>query len=302
MKLGMIGLGKMGLNMTRRLLQGGHAVVGYDNTPDNVAEAVTAGAVGASSIADLVGKLDAPRVVWLMVPSGDITESVVRETAALLNKGDLMIDGGNSRWTDSLRHHAHCADLGIHFLDIGTSGGVWGLEVGYCMMAGGTSEAFAMVEPALKTLAPPDGYRLVGPAGAGHFSKMVHNGMEYGIMEAYAEGFELLRASGFDYDLAGLAHLWNQGSVIRSWLLELAEDAFGKDPDLSKIRGYVDDSGEGRWTVQAAIEHAVPLPVLTQALYTRFTSRQNESFAAKVLAALRNEFGGHAVKKATDGK
>lgn len=302
MKLGMVGLGKMGLNMTRRLLQGGHAVVGYNNTPEPLAEAVKAGAIGASSIADLVGKLAAPRVVWLMVPSGEITEKVVQEAAGLLEKGDLLIDGGNSRWTDSLRHHKHCEERGIHFLDIGVSGGVWGLEIGYCMMAGGAQQAFAMVEPALKTLAPPDGYRLVGPAGAGHFSKMVHNGMEYGIMEAYAEGFELLRASGFNYDLSGLAHLWNQGSVIRSWLLELAEDAFGKDPDLSKIRGYVDDSGEGRWTVEAAIDRAVPLPVLTQAVYTRFRSRQDESFAAKVLAALRNEFGGHAVKKATDGK
>ncbi len=289
-------MGRMGLNMTRRLLEGGHEVVANNRTPNKIREAEGYGAIGADSYADLVAKLAPPRVVWLMVPSGDVTEAAVVEMAGLLEKGDLLIDGGNSRWTDSVRRHAYCEERGLKFLDIGTSGGIWGLKIGYCMMAGGSKDAFAMVEPAVATMAPPDGYKLVGAAGAGHFSKMIHNGIEYGMMQAYAEGFEILKASGFDYDLSGLAHLWNQGSVVRSWLLELAEDAFRKDADLSGIQGYVEDSGEGRWTVFEAINRNVPAPVLTQALYTRFASRQDDSFAAKVLAALRNEFGGHAVK------
>ncbi len=288
----------MGLNMARRLLEGGHEVVAYDRSQNQVKAAEADGAVGADSVDALVKQLPQPRVVWLMVPSGDITEKAVIDVAGRLSAGDLLIDGGNSRWTDSVRRHAYCKERGLHFLDIGTSGGIWGLEVGYCLMAGGTPEAYAMVEPALKTLAPPDGCALVGPAGAGHFSKMVHNGIEYGMMQSYAEGFEILKSSGFQYDLAGLSHLWNQGSVVRSWLLELAEDAFKKDPDLHALKGYVDDSGEGRWTVFEAIDRNVPAPVLTLSLLARLMSRQDESFAAKVLAALRNEFGGHAVQPA----
>jgi len=288
----------MGLNMARRLMQGGHEVVAHDRSAEQVKAAVTDGAMGADSVDALIKQLPQPRVVWLMVPSGDITEKAVIEVAGKLSKGDLLIDGGNSRWTDSLRRHGYCRERGLRYLDIGTSGGIWGLEVGYCLMAGGEPEAYAMVEPALKTLAPPEGCAHVGPAGAGHYSKMVHNGIEYGMMQAYAEGFEILKASDFNYDLSGLAHLWNQGSVVRSWLLELAEDAFKKDPDLHALKGYVDDSGEGRWTVFEAIDRNVPAPVLTLSLLARLASRQDESFGAKVLAALRNEFGGHAVKPA----
>lgn len=296
MKLAMVGLGKMGANMTLRLLRDGHEVVVTDHSAEKIKEAESEGAIGATSNQDLIAKLDPPRVVWLMIPAGEITNNAVREFAELLSPGDLLIDGGNSRWTDSVKHHKYCSERQIKFLDVGVSGGVWGLEVGYCQMAGGERDAFEIVEPAMKSLAPPNGYQLVGAAGAGHFSKMIHNGIEYGMMEAYAEGFEILKASGYNYDLAALADLWNQGSVVRSWLLELAGEAFREDPDLSKIRGYVDDSGEGRWTVFEAIDRDVPAPVLTMSLFARFVSRQDESFAAKVLAALRNQFGGHAVK------
>jgi len=297
-KIGMVGLGKMGFNMTLRLLRDGHSVVVNNKTPDNVVRAVKEGAIASESYSDLVARLEVPRVVWLMIPAGEITNTAVRDFAELLSPGDLLVDGGNSRWTDSVANHKHCEERKIRYLDVGVSGGIWGLEVGYCQMAGGTPEAFAMVEPAMKSLAPPDGYLHVGPAGAGHFSKMIHNGIEYGMMEAYAEGFEILKASEFNYDLAAISHLWNQGSVVRSWLLELAERAFRDDPDLSQLRGYVNDSGEGRWTVFEAINRDVPAPVLTMALFARFASRQDESFAAKVLAALRNQFGGHAVKTA----
>lgn len=292
----MVGLGKMGFNMTLRLLKDSHEVVVTDTSADRIREAEAEGAIGAASYEELVTKLDAPRVVWLMIPAGEITNTTVRRFADLLSPGDLLIDGGNSRWTDSVANHEHCRKRRIKFLDVGVSGGVWGLEVGYCQMAGGERDAFEMAEPAMKSLAPKDGYLHVGPAGAGHFSKMIHNGIEYGMMEAYAEGFEILKASDFNYDLAALAHLWNQGSVVRSWLLELAANAFRDDPDLSRIRGYVEDSGEGRWTVFEAIDRDVPAPVLTMSLFARFVSRQDESFAAKVLAALRNQFGGHAVK------
>jgi 6-phosphogluconate dehydrogenase len=231
-----------------------------------------------------------------MVPAGEATEQIIREVLHLLQSGDIIVDGGNSYFRDSIRRGEEIEDLGILFVDAGTSGGVWGLENGYCMMAGGSEEAFARIEPALKTLAPEDGYAHVGPVGAGHFTKMVHNGIEYAMLEAYAEGFEILEASTFELDLHEIARLWNRGSVVRSWLLELAERAFAKDPHLSQLRGYVEDSGEGRWTVLEAINESVPAPAIALSLFARFASRQDDSFAMKVIAALRNEFGGHAVE------
>ena len=297
MEITMIGLGKMGLNMVKRLLRGGHTVYASDRAAAPVAEAVAAGAKGLASLADLK-KLAAPRVVWVMVPSGVPTSETIDQLAGILSTGDIVIDGGNSMFRDSIAHHNKLQASGISFLDAGTSGGVWGLEVGYCLMVGGEKEAFARVEPIFKTLAPQDGYLFVGGPGAGHFTKMIHNGIEYGMMQAYAEGFEILRASGYGIDLKEVCHLWNQGGVVRSWLLELAELAFARDADLSSIAGYVQDSGEGRWTILEAINHDVPAPVITMSLFTRFRSRQTDSFQAKVLAALRNEFGGHAVKSA----
>jgi 6-phosphogluconate dehydrogenase len=243
-----------------------------------------------------VAKLDAPRAVWLMVPSGDATEESVKEVAGLLQRGDLVVDGGNSYFRDSMRRGAELAERGLQFVDAGVSGGIWGLENGYCLMVGGNDEAVGRIEPALKTLAPEGGYEHVGPVGAGHFVKMVHNGIEYAMLEAYGEGFEILQASEFDLDLHDIARLWNRGSVVRSWLLELAERAFAKDPHLSALRGYVEDSGEGRWTVLEAINENVPAPAIALSLFARFASRQHDSFAMKVVAALRNEFGGHAVK------
>ncbi len=299
MQLGMIGLGRMGLNMARRLIGGGHTVVGYDRAPAQVEALRAAGGAGAGSPEDLVRQLAAPRVVWLMIPAGAPTSQQIDGLAGILAPGDTLIDGGNSNYRDTLRHAAQLSERGIHFLDIGVSGGVWGLSEGFCLMAGGDAPVFAAVEPILATLAPPHGYRHVGPSGAGHFAKMVHNGIEYGMIQAYAEGFEILRAKReFGYDLHGLAELWQNGSVVRSWLLDLAADAFAKDPDLAAIKGYVHDSGEGRWTVQESIDLAVPAPVIALALQMRFLSRQDESFAAKVAAALRNEFGGHAVVSA----
>ena len=297
MEITMIGLGKMGLNMVKRLLRGGHTVYAIDRAPAAVAEAVAAGAKGLASLADLK-KLAAPRVVWVMVPSGAPTGETIDQLAGILSQGDIVIDGGNSFFRDSIERHKKLQACGISFLDAGTSGGVWGLEVGYCLMVGGEKEVFARVEPIFKTLAPQDGYAFVGGPGAGHFTKMVHNGIEYGMMQAYAEGFEILRAAGYGIDLKQVSHLWNQGSVVRSWLLELAERAFAKDADLSSIAGYVQDSGEGRWTILEAMNHDVPAPIITLSLFTRFRSRQTESFQSKVLAALRNEFGGHAVKSA----
>jgi 6-phosphogluconate dehydrogenase len=292
--------------MTTRLLQGGHKVVVYDRSPDAVARSAQGGATGAASLAELVQKLEAPRAVWIMVPSGKPTDDTVDELLAELSPGDTIIDGGNSNYKDSLSRAARASDHGIDFIDAGTSGGVWGLENGYCLMVGGDTAAVKRVEPIFVTLAPEKGYAHVGPVGSGHFSKMVHNGIEYGMLAAYGEGFEILEKSQFTYDLHQLAELWLHGSVVRSWLLELAELALRSDPNLSKIRGYVDDSGEGRWTVQAAIDENVPAPVITMSLLSRFVSRQDESFSAKVIAALRNEFGGHAVKAETvaagDGK
>jgi 6-phosphogluconate dehydrogenase len=297
MELGIIGLGRMGANMAERLVLGGHRVVSYDRSPEAIQRVVDKGAMGAHSLADFVKQLTQPRAVWLMVPSGDPVDQTIEQLMPSLTKDDVIIDGGNSNYKDSIRRAEKIKQQGLHFVDAGTSGGVWGLKVGYCMMVGGDKEVVKRLEPIFKTLAPEDGYLHVGPNGAGHFVKMIHNGIEYGLMQAYGEGFELLKASQFDLDLAKIAHLWNQGSVVRSWLLELCESAFVKDPQLSAIKGYVEDSGEGRWTVQEAVERSVPAPVLMLSLFARFASRQDDSFAAKVTAALRNEFGGHAVRK-----
>lgn len=295
-ELAIIGLGRMGSNMARRLLREGHRVIVYNRSPQPIEQLEQEGAVGAYSPEEVVAKLQQPRVVWCMLPAGEPTEHMIQQFATLLSPNDILIDGGNSFWKDSVRRAQWLQQHGLRFLDIGTSGGIWGLEYGYCLMVGGDESAFREVESALATLAPPNGYRYLGPAGAGHFAKMVHNGIEYGLMQAYAEGFEILKRSPYQYDFAELAALWNRGSVIRSWLLELAERAFRQDADLSSLRGYVEDSGEGRWTVLTAIEESVPAPVITLALQMRFRSRQADSFAAKVVAALRREFGGHAVK------
>ncbi len=300
MQLGMVGLGKMGANMTTRLQQNGHAVVAYDRSPDAVKAATGDGATGASSLADLVGKLQgSPKVIWVMVPSGKATDDTIDELAGLLGKGDVIVDGGNSNYKEGLAAYERCKAKGVSLVDAGTSGGVWGPKEGYCLMVGGDDAAVKACEPIFLTLAPKDGYAHVGPAGAGHFSKMVHNGIEYGLLQAYGEGFEILEKSPYTFDLEQLAKLWGHASVIRSWLLELAALAFADDPGLKDIRGYVDDTGEGRWTVQAAIDENVPAPVITMSLFSRFVSRQEESFSAKVIAALRNQFGGHAVKKET---
>jgi len=298
MDIGMIGLGRMGANMTQRLLNGGHRVVVSDLNADAVAASAKAGAVPAGSLADLVSQLAPRRAVWMMVPSGAPTQSTVDELGPLLAKGDIVIDGGNSNYHDSMRRGFELGANGIEFVDAGTSGGIWGLKEGFCLMVGGTKGAFAHIEPVLKTLAPVDGYAHVGPSGSGHFTKMVHNGIEYGMMAAYGEGFELLAGSKFDLDLHQVASVWQRGSVVRSWLLDLAALAFQRDPRLESIQGFVQDSGEGRWTVQEALDQDVPLPIITLSLMRRFASRQPSSFSAKVQAALRNEFGGHAVKSA----
>ena len=297
MDIAMIGLGRMGANMVRRLLRGGHRVVAYDRNADAVAAAVAEGAIGVDSLAGAVAALAPPRAVWLMVPSGAPTEATIGDVRGLLTAGDVLIDGGNSNYHDSVRRAEMLKADGIRFVDAGTSGGIWGLQVGFCLMVGGERAAFDVIESALKTLAPENGYLYTGASGSGHFTKMIHNGIEYGMLQAFGEGFELLHASPFGLDLPKVAELWTHGSVVRSWLLDLLVDALGKDPKLDSIRGYVDDSGEGRWTVQEAIDRNVPAPVLTLSLMARFASRQDESFSAKVIAALRNEFGGHAVKK-----
>ncbi|MGH9487750.1 MAG: phosphogluconate dehydrogenase (NAD(+)-dependent, decarboxylating) [Terriglobales bacterium] len=297
MKLGMVGLGRMGGNMTERLIQGGHKVVVYDPAGAAVQQAESRGAEASSGLADMVKRLAAPRVIWTMVPAGAITTKTVTELLEQMSSDDVLIDGGNSNYKDSQQHAEMSRKKNVHFLDAGTSGGVWGLTVGYCLMVGGEKAIFDRVSPILKTLAPPEGFLYTGPAGSGHFVKMVHNGIEYGMLQAYGEGFEILEKSQYELDLRAIAHLWNRGSVIRSWLCELAESAFAREPHLESLRGYVDDSGEGRWTVQTALEENVPAPVLTLSLLARLRSRQEESFSAKVIAALRNEFGGHAVKK-----
>ena len=299
MQLAMIGLGKMGGNMSERLLRGGHSVVTYDRSADVVQRYAKLGATGASSLADVVKQLTAPRVIWIMVPAGDPVDQTIDELRPMLSKGDIIIDGGNSNFRDTIRRAEALRAHGIQFIDCGTSGGIWGLEKGYCLMIGGEQGAVSRCEPIFKTLAPPNGSAHVGPSGAGHYVKMVHNGIEYGMLQAYAEGYEILHASR-DFpsiDLHRVAELWQQGSVVRSWLNELAVRAFQKDRSLADIRGFVADSGEGRWTVKEAMDLDVPAPVITLSLLMRFRSRQDDSFSAKVIAALRNEFGGHAVQK-----
>jgi 6-phosphogluconate dehydrogenase len=296
MELGFVGLGRMGLNMTIRLLEGGHRVVATNRGAGPIDEARKHGAVGVATLPELVKALAPPRVVWAMIPAGAPVDELIDMLIPLLARGDLLVDGGNSNFRDSQRRGAKLKEHGLEFVDAGTSGGIWGLKVGYCLMAGGEASSIERLAPALTTLAPKDGWLHVGPVGAGHFSKMVHNGIEYGLMQSYAEGFEILKSSAFGYDLAKVAHLWNQGSVVRSWLLELAELALEKDPNLESLRGYVDDSGEGRWTVEEAIRLSVPAPVITLSLMNRFASRQTDAFRNRMLAALRAEFGGHAVK------
>ena len=299
MKLGMIGLGKMGGNMTERLMKGGHEVVVFDRSPETIARYVALGSQGANDAADMVAKLSAPRIVWIMVPAGKPVDDTIAALLPGMSKGDIIIDGGNSNFHDTMRRAAALQQEGIELIDSGTSGGIWGLANGYCLMIGASNEAFSLCEPIFKTLAPPDGYAHMGPAGSGHYVKMIHNGVEYGMLQAYAEGYEILHASkDFDLDLKKIASVWNRGSVVRSWINELAEAAFEKDSDLDALKGFVADSGEGRWTVQEAIDLDVPAPVITLSLLMRLRSRQDDSFSAKVIAALRNEFGGHAVQKA----
>lgn len=297
MELGFIGLGKMGMNMVTRLRRDQHRVVVYDRSSDLIKQAEGQGSIGSSSLADLVSKLSAPRAVWVMVPSGAPTEETIQAVAALLQPGDTIVDGGNTRFHDDVRRAAELKKKGIHYVDAGTSGGIWGLQVGYCLMVGGEDAAVKRLEPVFKTLAPENGWAHVGAAGAGHYVKMVHNGIEYSMMQGYAEGFELMSKSEYKLDLARVADLWMHGSVVRSWLLELAAGALKDDQKLEKLKGYVQDSGEGRWMIADAIEKDVPVPTLTTALFTRFRSRQDESFAEKMLAALRNAFGGHAVRR-----
>jgi len=296
MKLGMIGLGRMGANMTQRLTRGGHAVVAYSRG-DAEKVAREAGAEWASSPAELVEKLGKPAIVWLMIPAGRPVDETIAAMLPKLSAGDVVIDGGNSYYRDSVRRAEELAAKGIAFLDAGTSGGVWGLENGYCLMVGGDAAAIDRVRPIFETLAPENGFARVGRSGAGHYVKMVHNGIEYAMLQSLGEGFEILSASEFGLDLPQIAEVWRYGSVVRSWLLDLLSDALKKDPRLEHIRGWVDDSGEGRWTLQEAIDHAVPAPALADALFARFRSRQADSFSARAIAALRNEFGGHAVKK-----
>jgi 6-phosphogluconate dehydrogenase len=320
----MIGLGRMGANMVRRLMRGGHECVAWDLSADNVKAIASEGAIGAASIEDLISKLNKPRAVWIMVPAGDATEKTVNELAARLDQGDIIIDGGNSYFKDDARRARELKDEGINYMDVGTSGGVWGLERGYCMMIGGPEDTARHLDPIFKTLSPgrgditrtpgresisgsaEDGYLYCGPSGAGHFVKMIHNGIEYGMMQAFAEGFDIFRNANskelpeeirYDLNLADIAELWRRGSVVSSWLLDLTAMALVEDPDLASYSGFVQDSGEGRWTIQAAIEEAVPAEVLSAALYTRFRSRQEHTFAEKILSAMRKKFGGHVEPK-----
>ena len=301
MEIGMIGLGRMGGNMVQRLLKGGHRVAAYDRSPEAVDASRSLGAVGASSVEDMVAGLPRSRAVWIMVPAGQPTDDTIDSLVPLLRPGDTILDGGNSNYKDSVRRSEKLAGHDIDFLDVGTSGGIWGLAEGYCLMIGGKAEVFKRLEPIFQTLAPgaDKGYSHVGPSGAGHFVKMIHNGIEYGLMQAYAEGFEIMGAKvEFDLDLAAIAETWRYGSVVRSWLLDLTAASLAEDPNLESLRAYVDDSGEGRWTVQESVDLAVPAPVIALSLQQRFRSRQNQPLGGRVLAAMRNQFGGHAVKKA----
>ncbi len=297
MQMAMVGLGRMGMNMAKRLLQGGHNVVAYNRTRKKTDDLVKEGAVGVYSLNEVVEKLSPPRVIWLMLPAGVAVDDHIVQFKELLSPDDIIVDGGNTDYKDDIRRAELLADKKIHFADVGVSGGIWGLEKGYCLMIGGEKEIFKYLEPIFKTLAPDDGHLYCGAVGSGHFVKMVHNGIEYGMMQAYGEGFQILEASPYSesLDFSAIAHLWNQGSVVRSWLLELAEAAFSKDDRLSDIRGYVDDSGEGRWTVQQAIDTGVSAPVIALSLMRRFRSKEKDSFSDKVVAALRREFGGHEV-------
>ncbi|HVO59650.1 MAG TPA: decarboxylating 6-phosphogluconate dehydrogenase [Terriglobales bacterium] len=324
MQLGMIGLGRMGANMTRRLMRGGHQVVVSDLSPDNIQHLAKEGAIASSSLDDFVAKLKPPRTAWLMVPAGGPTESTVQALSQRFQKGDIIIDGGNSYFKDDIRRSKQLKDRGIHYVDVGTSGGVWGIDRGYCMMIGGPKEAVSRLDPIFKTLAPgrgdiprtpgrekmggtaEEGYIHCGPSGSGHFVKMVHNGIEYGMMQAYAEGFDIFKNATskelpeeirYDLNLADIAEVWRRGSVVASWLLDLTAIALAESPNLSEYSGYVQDSGEGRWTIQAAIDEAVPAEVLSAALYTRFRSRQEHTFAEKILSAMRQKFGGHVEPK-----
>jgi 6-phosphogluconate dehydrogenase len=304
MHLGFIGLGRMGANMVRRLVRDGHEVVAYNRTVEKATELAAEeraaghdGITAAASVAELVATLQKPRVAWIMVPAGQATEDQIAELLEHLEPGDTIVDGGNTNFHDDVRRHAALAEHGIRYVDAGVSGGIWGLRNGFCLMVGGEAEAVTPLEPIFRSLAPVDGYLHTGGPGSGHYVKMVHNGIEYGLMQAYAEGFEILHASDYGLDLTKISDLWNHGSVVRSWLLELAADAFRNNgQDLEHLKGWVADSGEGRWTLQEAIDRDVPTPVIALSLLTRFRSRQEDSYGAKVLAALRNEFGGHAVK------
>jgi 6-phosphogluconate dehydrogenase len=297
MQIGMLGLGRMGGNMTERLLRAGHSVVVYNRSQPPIDEAVKKGAIAADSLAGIVRTLKGRKAVWVMVPAGDAVEGAIRELASLLKPGDIVIDGGNSHYKDSIRRGEFLKDQGIYFLDSGTSGGIWGLTVGYCLMIGGEDDPFAFMEPIFKSLAPESGFLHTGPIGSGHYVKMVHNGIEYAMLQAYAEGFEVLKESQYDLDLKAISELWQNGSVVRSWLLELTTDALTRDPCLEHVKAWVDDSGEGRWTVHEAIDRSVPAYTLASSLFARFASRHDDGFGLRLIAALRNEFGGHAIKK-----
>ncbi|CAN5574752.1 decarboxylating 6-phosphogluconate dehydrogenase [soil metagenome] len=300
MELGMIGLGRMGADMVRRLQLGDHRVVVHNRSREPIDELAGEGAVPAYTLEELVSSLPTPRVVWMMIPAGQPVDDQIAALGPLLSPGDIIVDGGNSKFSDTIARGEKLSDDGLHYIDAGTSGGVWGLEVGYCLMVGGEDAPVKILEPALKTLAPENGYLHVGPSGAGHYVKMVHNGIEYGMMAAFAEGFEIMHESRYDLDLEAISNLWNQGSVVRSWLLELAALAFAQDPNLDHLRGYVGDSGEGRWTVFESIDLDVAAPVIYMSLAMRFLSRKEDTFGNKVLAALRQQFGGHAVQRTAE--
>ncbi len=299
MRLGLIGLGRMGLNMSKRLIEGGHEVVVYNRSPEKIDEIIKEGGIGSVSLEDFIRKLYPERFVWLMLPSGDVTDEHIERLKGLMSKGDVIIEGGNTYYKDDIRRAGELQKSGIHYLDAGVSGGIWGLKNGYCTMIGGERKIFEKLEPVFQTLAPAEGYLYCGATGAGHFVKMLHNGIEYALMEAYGEGFQILKASGYGngVELKNIARLWNSGSVIRSWLLELLESVFSRDPDLNNIKGYVEDSGEARWTVKEALELGVAADLIALSLFKRFNSRQKDVFADKITAALRNEFGGHALAK-----